>query len=279
MECYWPFQKGFLLSYVVGFVASACLHSIGIYLLYRVKLKLINQRIIIANLALSELASSVHHTLIAARRMAGLCQEVWDDLELFFNAFLLLSNRLIMFHLVLDRFLDIFLHMKYPLYFTKSRLVKIAFVGWIVSCLYAMFIIVGRKATNSSMYKYTTFTFLIVDICISISAVLTFIYLNARVRKISSSNLATSSKYSRVRFFIPWLMILTYLFFNVSSQVLQTIANLTLCPQNCLLLQTGTLLTMMGYISDVCIYMFLNKSLREGLVEAVIKWRAKVNGV
>ena len=99
---------------ILAFSLSGITHLVGLVILYCIKMRLVNQRMITLNLALAEMMNSFSQVAFSSRFLHG----HKDFFCLFLTIVAVVANKLIMIYLIVDRFLDIHFHMQYPLYFT-----------------------------------------------------------------------------------------------------------------------------------------------------------------
>ena len=105
----------------------------------------------------------------------------------------LLANKLVMFHLILDRFADIYLHMRYQLIFTRDRVVKIVSALWTFAFVYgtvtALLAVWGNNSEDpmkvkSNYIQSYNYVVLIADATIATVAVITYLYSYCKVSSI-----------------------------------------------------------------------------------------------
>ena len=267
----------FIYVNITGFSVVALSHLVGLCLLCRAKNGLENQKAITMNLAVSELLNSLYQVFINAKMLTGRLNMVWTYIDACFAIFLLLNNRFVMVHMITDRFLDIYLNLKYQLIFTKGKLQMVMFGIWIFSA------VVGVTVTLVGIYKtgffalegVISYTFFALDILITILATSTFIYFHYKISQLKKRERSmrpsgynnrdthqNSAQRSR-RFFVPGLMILSYLVLNVSAAVV--IMAVQFMPFNSswlIMYEVSNLLIILGFFSDSCIYIFAQKSVR-----------------
>ena len=116
----------FFLIFLSFFSTATLLHLIGLYLLIRVRSKPLNQWKILVNMAVAELSVSVFQIIMACYRSIGTQLYV----EIFFRAWVSLMYIALMIYLAIDRMLSIYLHMRYLVIFTRSRVTIILVIFW-----------------------------------------------------------------------------------------------------------------------------------------------------
>ena len=163
--------------------------------------------------------------------------------------------RLVVLHIIIDRFIDIKLSIKYPLYITLKKLQSIVISMWMISVIFALLWTIILKLDVlklSSWYAYVSAFIVLADILIVVSAVVTYTYLFSRVRKFTHTNgqqdLTRTSLIIR-KFKIPCLMVLTFIMFNVSGTVLRV----------CGIRDIPHVLDLLGWCSDSYLYILTDE--------------------
>ena len=136
---------------------------------------------------------------------------------------------LIVLHIIVDRFLEIHLNIKYPLIMRGKRLKITMLILWFVSTIFAVVVLINDLYEISDIV-WTIFDFvgLALDLVIVVSAFSTYVYFYAKVKAIrkSESNTEQMLSFVRKKFKIPCLMVLTYIVFNLTSTILRTAMSL-----------------------------------------------------
>ena len=250
-------------------VITAAFHVIGIFTLICLRSKL-SQTSILINLSISEMLYCLFSVTwpIKSLKYARQC----------LCLFSMLSNKMLMMVLLGDRFLEIYLNIKYPIIVTRERLFKTIGIIWVVGGLYGIIPVV---ATDKSQYYRTyyinNYLALAFDAVFTISALFTYGYFFLKIRKIhrkvSSNRSAENSEGSgrRFNFRIPFSIVATYIVFNVSSAVLHLTnhytkrahakrgVKCTYCPS---LVITAYTLAVIGFLSDPILYIFMQRNVR-----------------
>ena len=219
---------------------ASLFHLFGIILLYRMTIEKSNQTLLIINLAGTELLYCLYEFAYVLLKVVSVDKPpALVTIDWIVALSFLIANKLMMLYLILDRFAEIYFHMKYPLFFTKARVIKILSVLWVFSIVYGTVIAVLTIWSNgfknpyieksNYIQSYNYFT-LVVDATITVVAVGTYLCFYSKVSSIikrtkseeKQRNQGMDRKQNR-KFLIPFLMIATYLVFNVSSTVLFTV--------------------------------------------------------
>ena len=275
-------QNAFFLS---STVISSLFHFFGIVLLSRMARAESNQKLLIISLSGTELLYSLQMSVSTILKMLNSDKHV-----VFIIAYWIListalaANKLMMLYLVMDRFADIYLHMRYPLIFTKTRVVKIVMALWMFSFVYSTVYSVlaiwennfrNPLGAESNYVQNNNYLMLIIDTTITVIAATTYLYFYRKVSSIMKRDKSQEKQRNQGmnrsqhrKFLVPFLMVATYLVFNVTATGLFVVrrqsASLNRHTKD-LLLDIGRNLTSVGYISDAVLYIFLQKGVRNSI--------------
>ena len=264
-----------------GYILTAILHGSGIWLLYSVKIALVNQRLIILNLAMAELLSCIERIVYSCGRLGKYRNIYWLRFGFFLYLFTALITKFIMFHLTLDRFLEIYLHMKYAVYLTKTRLVKILATLWILSASVSITLVVISITITDviTMYSHFFYIYFGIDITITFTALVTYMYFFIKIRSFTkcerqlSGHLKESKRDTSTskKFLVPCLTIASYILFNVTGTTIQMAMQFmnTKRPTDVIIILSNSafLLTLLGWIADWIIYILLQRKIRKVLMK------------
>ena len=282
-------EAWYSISYFTLTLITFVCHSIGLVVLMRVKSAAVNQRIIIINLALTEILFCANQLAYYAaknifHRPSIPLVKVNQTVRPIFHT----ANKLVMIHLTLDRFADIYLSLKYALYFSRKQVIKILGAIWIASIAYGVILGIimevftphGEYPTIN--YKVNFFVSVVLDIFITLSAVCTYSYLfhkvrNIMTRDITLNNTKNRSTHPRIKFLIPLLMIATYLAFNVTGTFIQTVAEKKGERERILLIHIAWFMIGFGYLTDAALYVFLQKDVRSFITTFTLCKRRTIN--
>ena len=265
---------------IAGFSVSALIHMTGLNLLRRVRMHQNNQRLILINLALAELLSSVIQIAENMRYVFEIKGKQFNYtpgcyVERFIAIFTNIATKLIMLELVVDRLLDVLLNVKYPLYFRKRQIMKILTCLWSVSGAVSLALVLGYECF---IVPEIIYTFLVCDVAIAITASITYTYFYVVVNKViqrerrySFSGGHAPTQQKRSKFMVPFLMMGTYLVFNLTGTAMFMVM---LHINSKILHNVSVSLIFTGYISDGFIYIFCQKEVRTLWVTNLLKsWR------
>ena len=130
--------------YIAAYSLVAILHFVGFLLLLKAKTNIPNQTLLMRNLAVVEILFCLYAVIsfsvdIGAKDHGRLTREYFDA---FFYCLFSVELRLSMLHTIMDRFIEIFLNIKYPLYMTHKRMLSLVAIHWSVSGACAIIITV-----------------------------------------------------------------------------------------------------------------------------------------
>ena len=252
---------------MAGFSIPTVLHIIGIFLLYKAKGELKNQRIITLNLAIAEVLICLLNVIILiTSHLKTLLTSRYIVILHCLYASLFLTIRFAMLHIIIDRFLDIWLNIKYPIYMSSKNLRRIilgqwflGFISSITTMLLTNYNIINKNAAGICRFY--------LDIIIMIAAILTFIYLLVTVKNIVHDNATHGREQNRTpnvwfKLKIPMLMVATFLLFNVSGSMWYFL-DIRVSEYET---PSYEVLNICGWISDSLIYIFLQKRVRRLLI-------------
>ena len=274
-------RKNLLPAFIAGYSIVALIHLLGLLLLRLVKFQPINQRIVIIHLALAELCFNLSQALVYIFLMIGRCDNysTCNHVDIFFFLLFGTANKLIMIYLIIDRLLDIHLHLRYSLYFPEQRVKNITLAIWFFCCIYAFTVVMlFRFRIRHLQVFWFVLVFLVASDAITvISAMITYVFLYIKVRRFcaidnsqkragNNSNIIVSTK---AKFLLPCLMIATYLIFNIPANVM-FLHNKVFFKKNG---HSKTVLSeilhwfwILGHFSDGLLYIFLQKDVKKKLM-------------
>ena len=257
----------FKIVHLCGFAIATILHSLGVFLLYKSKGSLPNQRLLTINLSVCELIYCVYQVAAISISFRTRWYDDLYSMDQFFQILFFIKIRLVFLHIIIDRFLDIRLNIKYPLYINRNVLIKAIVMQWIISSTLSFI------STMASKFKIINFndtlrTFnslmMTLDLAILVSAISTYIYLFQKVRQALQIVPSQSVSQDRLqgswhRFRIPCFMVVSYLTLNVSSNIVRIFGKHT---TDRLVWNSAVLLDIFGWWADAFIYVLLQRRTR-----------------
>ena len=254
---------------ISGYALAVAVHVIGLVLLFKSRGDLPNQRLITINLAASEMMMCLWAVIVYGRALCSIQMSDAFFYASFFGQFTLYTNiRFVMLHMIIDRFLYIWLNLKYAIYVTEKNLFKIIVTYWCVSMAIGLILTLSVKYIIDDSLFVPAYVILALDIFIVISAVTTYVYLFWKVRILARgpTNHSTIPIPSVVwlKLKIPTLMNLTFIAFNGIGSIIRSITLFS--SSGVSLLLARRILDLFGWLSDAVIYIFLQKCVRDLLV-------------
>ena len=276
----WDIREFLLPAFVAAHAVVVVFHIIGLTMLLLVKFEPVNQRLILINLACTEVCTGASQTVVFAL-LPSKCDASCKSADIFFYLFFALANKFIMLHLICDRLFDIYLNIKYPIYFNRTKLKQIIKGLWFFSGMFSLTMVLSMKFdVGKSEIRWAVFTNVIVglDVAIVISALITYIYLYVKVKHLLSVDIHQHasqnnnlSRSFRSKFFLPFLIIATYLVFNIGGDVMYQYKERSDLskPIRSYLSEVSHLFWILGWLSDAILYVFLQKSIRRKIFSFV----------
>ena len=179
---------------VAVFSTMTFLHFLGLYLLKVTKDILPNQRLLMVNLAITEMSCSFWITIrYSVQLNQGEWNKGWKIVDLFVLCVFYVSLRFIMLHMVWDRFLKVHLNIKYAIYINSKKLLAVIVMLWVISATFALLFVIlqefvyGRKTTLCIIIL----TLITLDLLIVISIMITYTYFHQMVTKLSKQQAAS----------------------------------------------------------------------------------------
>ena len=178
----------FRVGLIAGYALPIFLHSIGIILLYKAKRQPPNQRILTMALAVAEMLFCLRALIHNTMWLVGLAS-TWEYhlVYIFFKTLLMGTTRFTILHIIIDRFLDIWLNLKYSLYINMTKLKIIIICQWILGLILAimsLLLVLSNAISLQSFLQRAIIAKSCLDIVIIIAALLTFIYLFIKVKSV-----------------------------------------------------------------------------------------------
>ena len=131
---------------IAGFSLVALLHTLGLILLCKLRWELPNQQILSLNLVVVELVHAYYVIIVDSILLSGI--EYPDQFFLvftFIGTLLSTEIRLAVLHIIMDRFLEIYLNVKYPIYMPEKRMKIIVASLWCLCAVLASVVVICMK--------------------------------------------------------------------------------------------------------------------------------------
>ena len=259
---------------VVLFGIGGTFHAIGLIVLSKVRVGATyeNQKLILQNLAVVELLLSISMLVARIVQLNVLYEGTVKLIMYTVTGFPYLALPSLLMYMLLDRIFAVYFHVRYLVIFTR-KLVKIILTTiWILAATITLLATLSAEIYSSvnqvtrrlEIYNLTG------DLLIFMFFVVHFSYLAYKVKQIKDRDrklciLKTVKKKSSYgnKHLTPMLMILTYVMFKMSGQVILTITEIQ--KRGIEFRQIGALLNSINIITDGFIYIFLQKNYRRYL--------------
>ena len=259
-------------------VLNVLLHSTGIYLLWKIYIwkEITTQQLILIHLSIAEgllnTSGMVHEVLVLTSNdeYARYVIHVGITLETIIY--------LIMFFMTVDRLMAVVLSWKYKVYWRVGRTKKVLAVVWLLgimwgvcSALLRQFLPLDLRSVFINAHRYLEILFSLIFIAI---ALLTYVIIYWKHKKSgrllrnheapneNSQQQSTGKQSHKIKFYIPGLIIFTYLICNTIPLIIVAVLRY---PPNIYLRAVVLINLDLGYTSDAFIYIFLQTKVRNQL--------------
>ena len=256
----------FQMFSVFLYIFSAMLQIAGIYVLYHTKVLRAIQRMILINISLCHLGFSVYIIFELSYTMIN-----GEEPRKFTDCFSYVRFTiypLLILYLSIDRMLEIYLHLKYPIYVTKKCSYFIVKVLWIVSLTTGgiIGIVIHYHFTDKKLSHYL---FPIISFSVLFTVIFTYIYIYKKWKTLHRNAALGKTQYRHRKsiFLVPFLVVFTFIscegfaFAMVIVEVTIKSSGYTEDFIHCIIF---TLLAVEG-ICDAFVYIFLQKHVRNKL--------------
>ena len=210
--------------------------------------------------------------------MIGYCEFICSHVDYFFTLFIVGTNKLLMIYLIVDRLLDVQLHMRYPLYFTKKTVRKILLAIWLCCAIFSLTLVLFKRfdiGSSESRGMVVLIYLLGSDAVIVTSALVTYGVLYRKVRRFNkvdrkqqrAGRNGNLKRDHASKFLLPCLLIATYLAFNTTADlmIIYKYRFMRKSHARTLVSEIGHWLWILGFISDGALYIFLQKDIKKKL--------------
>ena len=226
-----------------------------------------NQKLILTNLCVVEILTMAFFLKIQA--YAALQQHhhpIEFAIEHFVRFILSIQYPLTMHHLTVDRFLEIYLHLRYPLVIDRRVTSYVILATWLFSAAISLVIMMLwiYCFTTRAIMSFVIYMVLAFDLSVLVCAICTYSYLYTKYRKLTRIHERNSfkSKFRKGKFRIPLLIIVTYVFFEVTATLFtMTRYHVVDTARVELGRKISLILYAFGYLADASINIFIRERL------------------
>ena len=271
---------------IAAYAFLSFLNAATVLLMWKTKWEHQNQRYLTINLAVTEMICCCYMAIRFSVILADNWTETWVKVDTMISIFLYSEHRLSLLHIIADRFLEIFMNMKYTLYMSSKKLVRTITCLWLFAFVLALTCLLLRLFNHpDTSLKLGLFTVCGLDVLIILLAVGTYTYFYLKVKKIRRS-VGVTSDWSKQAFSLVWTKFklpcyisLTYVFFNLISTIMAAKAFYEQVHNHNdkeykRLMYIAIVLDLIGFASDIFIYVFVNRNVRKQLF-TTLKWKTK----
>ena len=258
------------------------LHAVGLYFLFISKSIAKNQKLFLTNLSLIEMIALVSVVIsqlpdVYENEQLWLCNTAiqlgWIGITWFF----------IVVNLTVDRFLEVWLNIKYHVYITEEK------IKWSLACCWVIGVISGsiimylfqtRKKEDIIEYLHV-YIYPVPEALFIVLFCTVYVYLYTHIIKERNHRIKRQARFSRssstdntswssikAKHFIPFWIIITFIIFFLIPEITITIAFHTFKwrKHKHPLYAIMVFMFTVGYIVDPVIYIFLHKAVRTTIV-------------
>ena len=248
-------------------VFCTVLQFTGVYVLYHFSSLCTTQRINLINLSLCHILHSIP-CLYKFSKMIGSIQVPNEVLALIY--FTIFNYTLLMHYLSIDRMLEIYLHLKYPIYMTKKVSHFIIMLLWLISLflVFAVFLVIywcPYLKEKLFLYILPTMTW-----CVLGTALLVYSYIYKKWTNLrrNTPGIKHNVRTNLNTFMASFFVVVTFILFQGSGSVVVIIrytVELNTSTKS-LLEYVASMLYAFGGIADVLIYIFLQRDIKKKLL-------------
>ena len=285
----------FLIIEVSLYIMTALIHILGIYVLTkRSRLISRNQKLYLISLSISEITLSINHIIINTAHLISSThtpKSIWVVIiEIMHYDGAWIINLTTMIMLTLDRFAKVLLNVRYPRYITRKRTLFIVFLIWFVSALITA-IFTALYFIYSIPYFYISYRYIypVLDTAVVLNAIVTYSYIYVKIRRSSNYIRIPSKKMHRAlphqftihrkrrqRFFVPVIILLTFILFVYIPDVIH-FTNIHTVNNQKLFTRVSTVLYSINLVSDAAVYIFFQRGTRKLLFKKCNQQKHKIN--
>ena len=277
------------------FSIPAALHLFAIYVLHLARYTNLqqSQRFYLINLSLSEFLICFLGIWKRISKIYG-----WSDEKTYIRyvqaGIATFAYYFVMIALTLDRFFEVFLNIRYPLFFTLTKTKIIVGIVWAMSAFFTVMLCV-MNTTNpevpNEILTYFYFVFGIICVVVSIftySYIMKKIYTNKvgnivpRESTGSSTDQAVAHAKQKKRLiqsmYLPFLLLVTFVIFVVVPEIVYFVYDLLQLNMSDSVSTTLTTSYFLAYTSDVFIYILGSKYIRFVILRKARSQRISITG-
>ena len=263
--------------FMAGYIFCGFVQIVGIALMVYAKIEAVNQKLAIIGLAAAEFLSCMDQILFHIGFLNDFDSlNWWVAFGTFLQTFTALVTKCMMFVIIIDRFLYIYLSLKYHVCTQTKVLCGITSIWTLCAIVSGGLGLAGKyiKDENTIHTIYNTFycVYFTLDVIITITAITVYAYFYWKVHlvKLRERTIVRALKQMHsppqrtTRFLVPCLIVLNFIIFNMSATLILMITRntMSLGEKSIKLSQIAFLLLLLGWLSDAGIFIFFQKEVR-----------------
>lgn len=269
---------------IIMIAINILLHSLGIYLLQTLNTRNEDaaQDTFIIHLSIQEILSNFFAIIIIIIKYVDFDDSIVNSVDYFVEYLFIVDHTiltipfyLLMICIIMDKFLEIYLNIKYPLYCSAERVSFIVKTIWFVGSFVGTAMLVTFATLDFDYETFDRYTFLIFDFIILILVISTHAYIFYRFvatrmqpvqkRTISSGKRRILDTFKNSRFYVSTLLIASFLLFIIIPDLTYEFSGLHYNSDEKSLDICGfaiAYLYTISYLCDACIYIFAKAKVR-----------------
>ena len=257
-------------------VLNALLHSTGIYLLWKIYIwkEITTQQLIVFHLSIAEGLMNTSGVVFEVLFLTSNGEYAWYVIHI--ENTLLVVIYMIMFFMTVDRLMAVVLSWKYKVYWRVGRTKKVLAVVWLLGIMCGVCSAFLYKLDSWRVFiNVTRYVGVVFSVLFLAIALLTYVIIywknkksarllqNHKAQRENDQQQSTRQQSHKIRFYIPGLIILTYLICDTIPLIIIAVFGV---PPNKFWLGAVLIILDLGYTSDALIYIFLQTKVRNHLL-------------
>jgi len=275
----------FRITFLVLCSVNISVHTIGSYILISLYRNGHNsiQRLFITNLSITEailnllgvlsiMTNFISHGSIATSKPS----DAADYVNMANYTGIGMQYLLMMIYITIDRLLEVYLNIKYPLYCKEKHAKRLIVLTWFTSAGLTLGVSLAHKMSNFA-YKEPFFAYVLLPLSVIFvsSAICTYIsifrkYRQTRVHPVHSVRIGntrngvnTFTVFRRSKFYVPVLLISTFIFFVEIPSLVYIVLSFIYSEHSYILESSYEMFMAISTLSDFFIYIFFQSDVRK----------------
>ena len=278
-------------------ISNVFLHLLGFRLLLRLKKRKV-QDIYLLNLSITEVLknsiiflTTIPDTISLSANISNVIDEIHIYLGIFYDYGIMFTYYSVLFYVTLDRYLGAKLNIKYPIYWDVSKAKSLLLVTWLTAAFICITLTIFSKVNdfskeanifvyiNDTEAPFVTYSKPTIGISFTVFAITIYSimfqkYVRSQIlrkysRAYKSSHESIFTIFRKSRFFIPVLLIASFIVFTVTPDLIFTYYQLCHNEISYTLDVACYNLFAISDLIDGIIYILLHKRVRRLLVRSI----------